>query len=487
MSRCTECGADLRKPARAGGGVSPVVRILVVLLAALAVLVLPPLLCGHHSNHQLHPLASHASPSPARRSSVPRPAASPAARPSQAATSVADEDYSAIDAHALAAPADVENDPDRLAAWLVQPARTDGQRARALFRWEADRIHYDLPAFQTDNIPDQSPQAVLASRKAVCAGYSRLYERLAHAAGLECEIVPGFSRGVGWKPGDPYPDKDNHAWNAVRIAGEWRLLDVTWGSGYIDMNRNEAVSQFDDFYFLTPPSEFIYAHLPHDDKWQLLSPPLSRDEHERLAVMSPQAFRWGLTPDATQGPVIHASGAFDLDIGGRAAMAMSAVLYSGHDPLGAGNTFCQRENGRWHVRVAPPAAGTYTLHLFVGEPGARQLGEALSYRVEASEAAAGKGFPIVYQAFHERAAELEWPFKGRLDANTMQHFAITVPGATSVQVLNGDEWHKLTRDGDRFTGDELLKEGKTVILVESAQQDDPSRKHYDSLLEYRAE
>src|SRR6185503_17577227 len=69
----------------------------------------------------------------------------------------------------------------------------------------------------------------------------------------------------------------NHTWNAVYLDSTWHLLDVTWASGFVSF-ANEYVKKFNEFYFLTPPDQFIRDHYPEDLRWTLLNdPPVYRE------------------------------------------------------------------------------------------------------------------------------------------------------------------------------------------------------------------
>lgn len=51
---------------------------------------------------------------------------------------------------------------------------------------------------------------------AVCDGYSKAYQYLLNKAGIDSHIAIGWSKGEG------------HAWNLVKLDGEWYYTDVTW-------------------------------------------------------------------------------------------------------------------------------------------------------------------------------------------------------------------------------------------------------------------
>ena len=180
---------------------------------------------------------------------------------------------------------------DELARQLASLGKTDREKVRAIFRWITEHIDYNVMPFGRGkkkslsfyNEPDDSNVAlpplseriaakVLNTGVAFCDGYSRLFKSLCDHAGIKAEIIYGYARtntnrrfGV------------NHTWNAVYIDSSWYLLDVTWASGFVSYG-NEYIRQFNDFYFLTPPSDFIRDHYPEDPQWSLLKdPPVYRE------------------------------------------------------------------------------------------------------------------------------------------------------------------------------------------------------------------
>ena len=86
--------------------------------------------------------------------------------------------------------------------------------------------------------------------------------------------------------------KSDHAWNAVKINGEWKLIDTTWAAGYIDDKKNFKVKT-SDYYFFTPADQFVLAHFPLDNKWQLLEKPATLNQFEISALPRPDFFKYG--------------------------------------------------------------------------------------------------------------------------------------------------------------------------------------------------
>ncbi|HEX9843222.1 MAG TPA: hypothetical protein VGC20_10760, partial [bacterium] len=107
-----------------------------------------------------------AAPQP-RDGAVPRPESAAAAAHSARLQA---RDYAAIDRHALSAPRAAERSLDALAAYLAAPARDEADKARAAFRWIADRIAYDTEAYFSGGFRTAGHDAgeVLRTRRAVC-------------------------------------------------------------------------------------------------------------------------------------------------------------------------------------------------------------------------------------------------------------------------------------------------------------------------------
>ena len=272
--------------------------------------------------------------------------------------------WAAADRRGEEASEDVASSVRGLASYLTEGLPTEEERVRAIFRWMTAHIRYDLKGLESSEYGDLSPEAVLKRRSAVCEGYSGLFESLVEAAGFEVALIPGFAKGVGYSAGAEVPLSFNHAWNAVKVRGEWKLLDCTWGAGALN-EMGEYVAGFDPFYFFTPPEEFIYSHFPSDSQWQLLAEPMSRKAFEGLPMLKPSFFVCGLrlqNPNAghlkERGPI------FDLPVTVPAGVQVKASLLQGEKPIGEGFARLVGSPEGQHMQVLFPAPGTYTVRVF---------------------------------------------------------------------------------------------------------------------------
>ena len=168
-----------------------------------------------------------------------------------------------LDAHALSAPAALEKDPEKLTQYLLKPANNDAEKVRVITRWLADRFDYDVDAFLNGTVTTATVEQLLLDKKAACEGFSSTFEVLGKKAGLKVMTLAGLAKG----PHSEFysgADKPNHAWNAVRIDGVWKVVDATWAAGFVDGNR--YAKRFDDYYILQAPEQLLLSHFSLEDE-----------------------------------------------------------------------------------------------------------------------------------------------------------------------------------------------------------------------------
>lgn len=165
-------------------------------------------------------------------------------------------------------PETVIYDVEKLSNALTENITEDYDKACLIFEWIRYNIRYDSEAYRKNKKRiNATTTDVLRRREAVCLGYSQLFADMCKYAGLEAVVIDGHSKQGSYPP---KMEEADHAWNAVRINGEWKLLDVTWAA---DLRGNQ--------YFCTPPETFIQQHLPADPMWQLLDNPVTTDQFKR--------------------------------------------------------------------------------------------------------------------------------------------------------------------------------------------------------------
>lgn len=192
-----------------------------------------------------------------------------------------------------------------LAKHLINEKNGDSLNLVSIFDWITENIEYDVetyfggldyPEFAIDNYLDSASymnaynrevsEMVIRNKKAICDGYSRLFLTLCDLAGIKCQFITG-------KVKFPLRDElDEHAWNAIFIDNEWKLIDLTWASGYL--SGNSFVKKKDMFFYLTPPEQLIYDHIPDELKWSLLDSIKAKSLINESPILSHQPFKSGL-------------------------------------------------------------------------------------------------------------------------------------------------------------------------------------------------
>lgn len=384
--------------------------------------------------------------------------------------------YAQADEHALAAPPSIATSTDRLAAYLAQGMSTDTLKARALYRWITNNIAYDTDAFFRGVSSGQGARDVLAARKGVCAGYSGLFEEMGSRMGLDVVTISGYAKGYAYAPGKSFSET-NHDWNAVKIDGVWRLIDSTWGAGYVGDDRR-FVKEFTDFFFFASPTQMILSHLPEDPQWQLLPTPWTLEDFLESVFVYPDAYSLGVSARSHLKALFTSTGRERM-IFDAPPDVVAVASVDNDDSL----ALTQSIPGGFEVLCAFPASGKHTLSIYAAKKDAASTySGVMEYVVQAG---AGEGdaarFPSTYNNYGPRGITLLAPLTGRLPAGTTVDFSLTVPEASKVAVISGGAWTYLTRSGESFAGSVPVKEGDVQVCASF-----PDRSGYEGLMSYQA-
>ncbi len=122
-------------------------------------------------------------------------------------------------------------------------------------------VDYDSVGLQKqDSMPEISPEdpddlrsvyGVFVNRKAVCAGYTRATQYLLNMFGIECVYV----------------SSGEHAWNLVKLEGDYYHLDTTWGDSSntnAEKNTSDKIG-YDCFCITTAELLKLEEHTPSAD------------------------------------------------------------------------------------------------------------------------------------------------------------------------------------------------------------------------------
>jgi len=181
-----------------------------------------------------------------------------------------------IDKYAKNAPDSVSNNLLSLHNYLSNSAKNNTEKLRAFYIWIINHIRYEDQAELIYN-PDilfymgtkncSSPVCVLTVKKAVCEGYSNLFQSLCQLSGFESYTIAGYV-----KQNSILYDRASHAWNVVKVDDQWFFFDPTWASATLQHSpKNKAAT---NALFMVSPQKFIEDHLPLIPLWQFIDKPV---------------------------------------------------------------------------------------------------------------------------------------------------------------------------------------------------------------------
>lgn len=164
-----------------------------------------------------------------------------------------------------------------LSEYLSQPAATDREKVLIFAYWIAKNIRYDKNELKRLD-RNKIPREVLDNRRAVCGGYSTLFEQLCEDASILSYSISGYAYGKflqrKMKNGSL-----KHGWNVVYLDGKWELVDVTWCTDVAKKNKFKEDLELE--WVFMDALTFSETHLPNDPKWQLLDRPKTAREFWR--------------------------------------------------------------------------------------------------------------------------------------------------------------------------------------------------------------
>lgn len=342
---------------------------------------------------------------------------------------------------------------DDLVIFLVRDEQDPYVRVKILHDWIAENITYDATAYFSGSRTSSKYTDTLVTGKAVCEGYAELFKEMCTIAELDTIVIHGYSRGYGLTVfSDEDVSKPNHAWNAVLLEGRWHLFDVTWDAGYLNANE-EYVKEYNNSYLFLEPERMIYSHLPLDEKWQLLSPPISEQEFKQLPFYRGNYFAHGLKPLESISKVTRVSAEAKLEIATPSNSYVIAEIQNKEGMSFEQNCFYQKRNGETEIHLTFPESGRWTIRLFVK----RSEEEEYTYCAELGFIATSgspRTYPLQYRGYQENGIYLYEPLKNPLSNGTEEQFTIKLPGYEKAAVVIGEEWFELEReaDSDIFTG-----------------------------------
>ena len=137
---------------------------------------------------------------------------------------------------------------------IIKPNMTDFEKELAIHDHIINNCKYDIENFEAGTIPPESHSAygALIEGTAVCEGYAKAMKLLMDRAGVDSLVVTGQSK------------TQLHAWNLVKIDGDYYHVDSTWDDP-VSENRKQTLQHT---YFNLNDEEISVDHY-----WEIIDYP----------------------------------------------------------------------------------------------------------------------------------------------------------------------------------------------------------------------
>ena len=137
--------------------------------------------------------------------------------------------------------------------------KSDIEKTKKIYEWITTNVTYDHEALDYKDAPEPENRrygyagtmhSALFEHRAICHGYAILLRAMLNESGVDCLYVSG-------------PTTEGfHAWNLIKIDGNWYLADSTWDAGYTDDPFGIATKKFflrsSSFFYDDPESGHLW-------------------------------------------------------------------------------------------------------------------------------------------------------------------------------------------------------------------------------------
>eukprot|EP00090_Calanus_glacialis_P005526 TRINITY_DN14284_c0_g1_i2.p1 TRINITY_DN14284_c0_g1~~TRINITY_DN14284_c0_g1_i2.p1 ORF type:complete len:1081 (-),score=244.64 TRINITY_DN14284_c0_g1_i2:1211-4453(-) len=219
--------------------------------------------------------------------------------------------FEVIDETAKTAATETYKTFSNLVRVLVGRCASELDKARAIFRYITEKKFNHRSWFlyyPEEGNTRGAPTELLRGVEFGIETKALLFKRMCAYAGLHAIVIKGFCKAKDYKPAEEFVDNRwRNAWNAVYVAGGWRLVQPNWAAMQVNTKAARETRQiYQDHYFLTDADKFIFEFFPKAAEHQFLEHPITKEEFEQLPLLRSTFFHFGLGLARSEG-LIQAS------------------------------------------------------------------------------------------------------------------------------------------------------------------------------------
>lgn len=135
----------------------------------------------------------------------------------------------------------------------IDTSMSDYDKIKIIHDYIVVNTVYDQENLVNNTIPDidYTAKGVFENGVAVCRGYAEAFQLLMDALDIECQIVTG------------YAENTSHAWNIVKLDGQWYHVDTTFDDPIDDSmdSQENPYSNLRYDYFLINDEQIFLDHI----------------------------------------------------------------------------------------------------------------------------------------------------------------------------------------------------------------------------------
>ena len=387
---------------------------------------------------------------------------------------------------------------EKLIKYLKKKSKnlSDVEKAWLVFKWIALNIEYDFAGVNNHNY-DVSNEATFNRGKSICEGYSRLYKNIGEKLGLIVEFISGYAKGFNYEITDKLEESESHAWNTVKIDDKWFFVESTWGAGYSEDHHN-FIKRFNDYYFFTPPIQFVRGHFPNESKWQLLPKDQIVDQKKFMEFVQLKShfYKYGfksIDPDYTFNHVSEKGNFkifFDKKEEKKLKMMASLKYYKNNDNLEEikNSILVVKKENYYELNYLLNKKGKYKLEIFGGIDDSKKCDELCSLiLISKTNSSKLLTYPEVFASYSNSDMQIIQPLEGTLYNGDKLTFEYNTKYFSKLYIgiknENGNNFTEMEKDGDIFKEKDVLIYGQKIMISTKNENEN----NYNSIIEYNVE